>query len=666
MIDRIVIIIGAFLLIGFGSIALPTSVEAGSAPELKPVARQYVLEGEELEVSIEAVDADGDPIELGVVSRPAGAQFTDNGDGSGYFSWMTDFNGPNSSEGSPYAVTFWAGDGENTTLMQTEIVVINMNRKPYIVSPEAVTAQSGDELNFDVAGYDPDLDPVSWEMIAAPGGLEFEGGNPGSFRWATSYGDSGVYDVQVCLSDQHGASDTAEISLTVLSTEVFALSIDTISVYPGEYATVAVTMDNLEAVSGFNIVLNYDASVLTLSSISESGTRTEAFEYFSYQINNRGIIGDILLVGVADLEGGVVGSDIGVGDGPLAEMNFYVSNNLQYAGLSVPLNFVFRDPLVNDDNSLTSHIGDKISPDQITFYDGYIIIKSASPNSLGDINLNGVAFEIGDVVYFTNYFINPKLYPMTPEQWLNSDVNMDGYGGTVADLVYMLNVIINAGIEGNKIVPVDDIVKVGIERSDDEFQLIYNSPIEMGGLALTLQGDNRLDIETEINSMFELSGMAVKSSVDGDIIRVLIYSEEGTYMPSGVHQVVKIMNSSNLTIKDIQLSSADGLVLRPQIEKSAGTLVPGSFMLHQNYPNPFNPTTEIKFDLPQSASVNLTVYNLLGREIRSLVDETLPAGVHVVVWDGRDDTGQAVASGIYFYRLSSDAYSARKKMLLLK
>ncbi|MEW5925470.1 MAG: FlgD immunoglobulin-like domain containing protein [Candidatus Zixiibacteriota bacterium] len=664
MIHRIVIIIASLLLISLGAMVLPSNAMAGSAvPEFNPISRQYVLEGNKLQLEVFAADSDGDPVSLGMVTRPTGAAFTDHGDGSGLLVWQTDFSGPNSSEGSPYGLTFWAGDGQNTALLQAEVVVINNNRNPVISSPGVVTISSGEELKFDVSGYDPDLDPVSWRILDAPGGLEFLGGNPGTFVWKTSFADSGDYNVEVCLTDQFGGADTATVSLNVLSTEVFGLSIDTTSAYPGEYVTVHVSLDNLEAVSGFNIVFNYDVSVLTASSITKVGTRSASFEYFTYKLNNRGIFGDVLLSGIADLAGGVVGSDIQPGSGPIAEMSFYISNNLQYAGLSIPLIFVFRDPIEQNDNSLTNELGDKIIPNQIGFSNGYIKIRSSSPNSLGDINLNGIPYEIGDVIYFTNYFINPVLAPLSAAQWLNSDVNRDGNGGTVADLVYLLNTIVNAGMGSSKISPFAGTVRIGIDNSEGFYRLIYDSPENLGGLALTLQGDNKLDIETVIRSKFEMLGMTVKSAVDGDIIRFLIYSDEGVVMPSGRHEFIEVASQYDFAIKEIQLSSVGGFVVKSTLDNA---YLPESFTLYQNYPNPFNPTTEIMFDLSEAASVRLTVYNLLGQEIRSLIDQTLPAGRHVAVWDACDDQGQKVASGIYFYSLDSDAFSARKKMLLLK
>ncbi|RME21535.1 MAG: T9SS C-terminal target domain-containing protein [Candidatus Zixiibacteriota bacterium] len=97
-----------------------------------------------------------------------------------------------------------------------------------------------------------------------------------------------------------------------------------------------------------------------------------------------------------------------------------------------------------------------------------------------------------------------------------------------------------------------------------------------------------------------------------------------------------------------------------------GPLVPLSYTLGQNYPNPFNPTTRIRFTLPHATSVQLQVFNILGQRVTSLVDDVLPAGEHVVTWDGTNRAGKRVASGIYFYRLVTGDFVQTKKMLLLK
>jgi len=90
------------------------------------------------------------------------------------------------------------------------------------------------------------------------------------------------------------------------------------------------------------------------------------------------------------------------------------------------------------------------------------------------------------------------------------------------------------------------------------------------------------------------------------------------------------------------------------------------FELAQNYPNPFNPVTEINFALPSESPVKLSVYDVSGRLVNTLVDDSRPGGRHKVLWNGRDNRGNRVASGIYFYQLDAGANSAKKKMVLLK
>ncbi len=102
------------------------------------------------------------------------------------------------------------------------------------------------------------------------------------------------------------------------------------------------------------------------------------------------------------------------------------------------------------------------------------------------------------------------------------------------------------------------------------------------------------------------------------------------------------------------------------VVSDANTALPDQFSLHQNYPNPFNPTTVIGFSLPRAGEVRLDVYNSLGRLVRTLHDGRLEAGDHKVEWDGTTGIDSPVASGVYFYRLSSRDQSHSKKMVLLK
>lgn len=111
------------------------------------------------------------------------------------------------------------------------------------------------------------------------------------------------------------------------------------------------------------------------------------------------------------------------------------------------------------------------------------------------------------------------------------------------------------------------------------------------------------------------------------------------------------------------------------IQWPGSTVVPGDkriaervngFRLERNYPNPFNPETVIQFTLPQSVQVRLAVFNMLGQQVRSLIAEDLSAGVHAVKWDGRDEFGQTLTSGVYFYRIDAGNFSETQRMILAK
>jgi hypothetical protein len=100
--------------------------------------------------------------------------------------------------------------------------------------------------------------------------------------------------------------------------------------------------------------------------------------------------------------------------------------------------------------------------------------------------------------------------------------------------------------------------------------------------------------------------------------------------------------------------------------KDTRPVVADNYSLLQNYPNPFNPSTTIHFSLQSPAKVSLVVYNTLGKEVRTLWTGKKQSGSHSVHWDGRNDQGQSVAGGVYFYRLMSDEGMMTKKMVLLK
>ena len=149
-----------------------------------------------------------------------------------------------------------------------------------------------------------------------------------------------------------------------------------------------------------------------------------------------------------------------------------------------------------------------------------------------------------------------------------------------------------------------------------------------------------------------------------------------TGAPSSVHYRLKAVDSANnYSDYSNSVSTKSFTVPKESTEPTEPTNLsaPKEFVLHQNYPNAFNPSTEICYELPNAGHVNLVIFNITGQTIRTLVDEPRLAGYHSILWDGHDQAGNEVASGIYIYRFSarsneagSQAFETVKKMTLLR
>ncbi len=129
---------------------------------------------------------------------------------------------------------------------------------------------------------------------------------------------------------------------------------------------------------------------------------------------------------------------------------------------------------------------------------------------------------------------------------------------------------------------------------------------------------------------------------------------------------MRVLTLTGMTYDSIPIMGQDCVVI---IHKGAAKLsaeTPTEFSLSSNYPNPFNPETNISFTLPERTQVTLIIYNILGERVKTLVNRDMEAGIHTIHWDGADGSGNSIASGIYFYKLSAGDFTATKKMVLTK
>ena len=191
----------------------------------------------------------------------------------------------------------------------------------------------------------------------------------------------------------------------------------------------------------------------------------------------------------------------------------------------------------------------------------------------------------------------------------------------------------------------------------DNLQGLNLRAILPAGVTATVRAGVLLDGQSALTfvSNVDRNGLDAGVAVLGHGVSI---SGEGTLLEVTLSAAVElrpIVEARGLDNSVLELAMATGAVD-----------LPAAFALHQNHPNPFNPSTKIAFDMPASGKVRLAVYDLDGSLVRTLLDESMTAGRHHVVWEGRDDSGRRVASGTYFYRIESDARTFTHKMLLMK
>ncbi len=666
-------VVALFLLSASGKCMANIIPQFEAAPDL------YISEGQSISLTVRASDTDGDPLSLSVSHRPSGAGFTDLGDGSGLFTWLPDFVGPQSSSASPFAVEFVVSDGLGQSSLALNVFVQNVNRAPVISVPDSVTVEAGDVVFFQPSVFDPDFERVTWQALVQPLGSSFDAlpgaDSPAKFVWQTSLADSGFASLTLVASDELGLADTTVTTIQALPSAAYILTISTDTVFPGVFLTLSVSLKNRDSLGAFDIALNLDPSVMAVLSVDNSASRTSNFELFTFEFDNPDA-GDLRIAGRADVNGDPLGAPLAPGDGEIFALNLKISSQSGLVGLFLPVKFGPRNPFETFTPSLTRADDSNVDTADIELNNGGAKLKDESDISIGDININGIPLEIADALTFTNYFIDPVRYPFTPQQFANSDINRDGFTASIADLVALLGIIVSGGVS-RRVPGARQAATIFMQQENLSNNVYVNSEADLGGALLVFAIDPEFSPNTAINdntfskillsSELAEKGMLLKSNLRGDTLRVLIYSETSGAIASG-RQLLFTLDypESAALLVSAELATSQGANVLSSISGSGNATLPETFTLNQNYPNPFNPSTKITFTLNRSARVKLQVYDILGRLVRELVRQELTAGEHTAVWNGADDDGLSVASGVYVYRLSAEGQVASRKMTLLK
>ena len=214
-------------------------------------------------------------------------------------------------------------------------------------------------------------------------------------------------------------------------------------------------------------------------------------------------------------------------------------------------------------------------------------------------------------------------------------------------------------------------IRINATFSDDTTIISFNSPTALRGLQCALRGTTgATPLKILGDSLDLLFGQL------HDSLRIAFADTNGGAMiPSGIHAIIKLRGQYDLIearASDVDFHSVSVRVGPLTSTDSVEQGIPKSYALHQNYPNPFNPITVVRYDLPQASTVMLNIYDILGQEVKTLVNEAQDLGYKTVVWNSTNNFGNQVATGVYFYRLEAHGIISRntfvqvKKMLVLK
>jgi len=298
----------------------------------------------------------------------------------------------------------------------------------------------------------------------------------------------------------------------------------------------------------------------------------------------------------------------------------------------------------------------------------------AIPYTLGDTDFNSNV-SLSDLLAVADYVLEASA--PTEAQFRGADVNKDEQIN-IQDVVLIVDIIYGSYAR-HLATDVESIAELSLRNGGGTSLLL---DLAYDGFVRGIQFDLSADMASLLfgspllNELQE--GVMINShTLEDGSTRVLAVNMNGgllSFSADGFITVPVTINAGRgervkVDISGVQLIGQDGQNI-PVHAKGDGSvaleLIPMQYALYQNFPNPFNPVTEIQFDVPDVSAVDLVVYNLMGQQVRRLVNGEIQAGYHRVVWDGLNDRGEPVSTGVYIYSLTSPSFHNTKKMVLLK
>jgi hypothetical protein len=545
-----------------------------------------------------------------------------------------------------YEFIFKVTDMHGATSYDTSRITVNLNRPPKITCPDDDSVHTGDTLiSTDFSITDPDGDAASVTFLDInPAGTDTPTIVANHVEWITTCDEDGNYIIRLVATDSCGAKDTCEFTVNVYNQAPVLACPDNDTVQGGHYSSRDFTVDDADG----------DSVTLVQAWVDPSGTGIT-------NVTVHGGTGAVPTTGHVEFDA----DSLFPGNYTiyLEATSGCETKDTCYFLITIP----GRPPVITSTPDTTAFVGVPYTYDVdatgipvptfalITFPTGMTIDPNSgviqwTPTAAGDFDVCAEAANSAgaDTQCFTISVAESAQVSILPEDLFIQCTHQDTLWIHLDDkVVEMDSAFFKIAYEDTLITP-DTVIKGPALVPPGNFNLSYyiypdSILISLGVISGSYDGPGKI-------LGIVLTAGSYVTTAQVSIERSSLRNSEGEEIP---HSTIGA---------EVQIdcpTSADG----GDQETSQN---PSTYGLSQNYPNPYNPATQIAYKLPEPGVVSLKIYNIKGELVRTLVNEYKPAGDHIAIWNGKDDAGMEVASGIYLYRIQAGKFADSKKMILMK
>jgi hypothetical protein len=522
--------------------------------------------------------------------------------------------------------------------------------------PATVPANGTSTTPIGITIKNPQGQPVSGQNVTAtvnpPGGGTMgpitDNGNgtyTGTFTAGTTPGN-----VTITINIPGGASTNVNITLTPPGAGGKMLIIPEVTGSAGKQVTVPINITDAAGVAGVDVNVLYNANILKVASINQ--TTLSAGMSLAQNTNTSGKI----IIRLAQT------NPIANGSGSLIDMVFNIDANVA-VGTETPVRFESAE--VFDVNAKTVVYGKQ---------DGKV--KIVADCIKGDVNGDG-SIKSNDAILALR--IAAQLLVPTAQQLCAADYNGDGAVKS-NDAILILRKSAGLIAPSKEILSADRYIAISLDEAYGEAGQSITVPLRIDNPDVLAGGDVWIAYDNSVLKAVNVlpeNGIMLAGNVSKPGMVRVAFASMGRLTGETIARIkfdVLKNADSPLTIQNFELYDNDGILLGTRAlskEFISYYSKPKYSALLQNFPNPFNPETWIPYQITEDCDVTINILNSLGTTVRKINLGNKPAGLYMTqgraaYWDGKDDSGSAVASGIYFYSIKAGEYWAVKKMIIVR